>query len=150
MRERLRSHWLKWRFNLFPAFRGTGGRVKWIAHDLREVHVVLPLSWRTRNYVRTIFGGSMFGVVDPFHMIMLIARLGSGYQVWDKAAAIRFRKPGRTTLYATFKLEDAEVEEVRKLAASGEPFERVYSVDLVDKDGVVHATIEKTIYIRKR
>lgn len=150
MRETWRSRVLRYRFNFFPAFRGTGGRVQWIAPDLREVHVVLPLSWRTRNYVRTIFGGSMFGVLDPFHMIMLIARLGSEYQIWDKSATIRFKKPGRTTLYAKFRLEDDEVEEVKRLAASGDPFDRIYSVDLTDADGVVHATVEKTIYIRKR
>lgn len=150
MRDAWRTRWLRWRFNFFPAFRGTGARVKSIAPDLREVRVVLPLSRRTRNYLGTIFGGSMFGAVDPFYMIMLIARLGPGYQIWDKSGTIRFRKPGRTTLYATFHLEDAEVEEVKRLAAGGEPFDRIYSVDLVDKDGVVHASIEKTIYIRKR
>src|SRR2546422_8429965 len=55
----------------------------------------LPLSWRTRNYVGTIFGGSMYGAVDPVYMVMLIKLLGPGYTVWDKAAAIRFRRPGR-------------------------------------------------------
>ena len=28
--------------------------------------------------------------------------------------------------------------------------DRVYQVDLVDRDGVVHASVEKTIYIRRR
>jgi hypothetical protein len=30
-----------------------------------EVRVRVPLGWRTRNYVGTIFGGSMYGAVDP-------------------------------------------------------------------------------------
>ena len=38
-------------------------------------------------------------------MIMLIQNLGPGYAVWDKAATIRFLKPGRTTLYAKFTLD---------------------------------------------
>jgi hypothetical protein len=36
----------------------------------------MPLSWRTRNYVGTIFGGSMNSAVDPIYMVILIRRLG--------------------------------------------------------------------------
>ena len=141
---------MRWMFNFFPAYRGTGARITYISDDLREVRVKLPLSWRTRNYVGTIFGGSLYGSVDPMYMIMLIRLLGPKYIVWDKAASIRFRKPGRSTLFATFKIDDAELATVREIAEKGEPFDRVYNVDLVDGDNVVHASIEKTIYIRKK
>jgi hypothetical protein len=97
---------MRWGFNLFPAFRGTGARVTYISGDFRELHVKLPLSWRTRNYVGTIFGGSLYGAVDPHYMIMLIKLLGPGCVVWDKAATIRFRKPGRTTLFARFVIPE--------------------------------------------
>ncbi len=73
-----------WAFNLFPAFRGTGGRVTYVSDDFREVRVRVPLNWRTRNYVGTIFGGSLYGAVDPFYMIMLTQTLGPDYVVWDK------------------------------------------------------------------
>ena len=139
---------LRWVFNVFPAYRGTGARVTYIADDFSEVRVKLPLSWRTRNYVGTIFGGSMYGAVDPMYMIMLIQLLGRDYVVWDKAATIRFRKPGRTTLYATFNIDAAELDAVRAAAAGGVPVDRTYTVHLVDRDGVVHAEIEKVIYIR--
>src|SRR6266496_6489335 len=99
---KLSARLLRWKFNLFPAYRGTGARVTYIADDFHEVRVHLPLSWRTRNAVGTIFGGSMYGAVDPIYMIMLIQLLGRDYVVWDKAATIRFRRPGQTTLYATF------------------------------------------------
>jgi hypothetical protein len=49
--------------------------------------VKLPLWWRTRNVVGTIFGGSIYAAVDPFYMLMLIKVLGREYVVWDKAAA---------------------------------------------------------------
>src|SRR5215475_5393241 len=100
---------MRWMFNLFPAYRGTGGRVTYIAADFREVRVKLPLSWRTRNYVGTIFGGSLYGAVDPVYMIMLIRILGPGWTVWDKAATIHFRRPGRETLFARFVLGDEEI-----------------------------------------
>lgn len=150
MPESFATRVLRWRFNLFPAYRGTGARVTYIADDLREVRVRLPLSWRTRNYVGTIYGGSIYGAVDPFFMIMLIRLLGRDYVVWDKAATVKFRKPGRTTLCATFRIDDAELAAIREAAASGEPIDRYYTVDLVDAEGVVHASVEKVVYVRKR
>ena len=150
MPESRATRWLRWRFNLFPAYRGTGGRIAYIAADFREVRVRLPLSWRTRNYVGTIFGGSLYGAVDPIFMIMLIQLLGREYIVWDKSATIRFRKPGRTTLYATFTIDEAELEAIRSATANGEPVDRVYHVDLADEQGAVHASVEKVIYVRRK
>lgn len=149
MPESRKSRLLRWKFNLFPAYRGSGARVTYIADDFREIRVKLPLSWRTRNYVGTLFGGSIYASVDPMYMIMLIHLLGRDYVVWDKAATIRFRKPGRTTLFATFRLDEAELDAIRAAAASGEPIDRAYNVDLVDGEGTVHASIEKVIYIRR-
>ncbi len=139
----------RWGFNVFPAWRGTGARVTYIASDWREVHVSLPLSWRTRNYVGTIFGGSLYGAADPLYMIMLIHALGKDYTVWDKAATIRFLKPGRATLFARFLLDEAELETIRRQLETARSIDRVYDVELADASGVVHATVEKTIYIRK-
>ena len=99
MLERLKVRLWKLAFRLFPAYRGTGGRVTHIEPDWSRVEVELPLSWRTRNYVGTIYGGSMYGCVDPIYMLMLIRRLGDDYTVWDKAAEIRFKQPGESTLY---------------------------------------------------
>ncbi len=149
MPESLRSRLIRWKFNLFPAYRGTGARVTYIADDFRETRVRLPLSWRTRNVVGTIFGGSIYGAVDPVYMIMLIRLLGPEFIVWDKTAEIRFRKPGRGTLYATFKIGEEELRAIREQTAAG-PADRVYSVDLVDGEGVTHATVTKTIYVRRK
>ena len=141
---------MRWKFNLFPAYRGTGGRVTYIADDFSEVRVKLPLSLRTRNAVGTIYGGSMYGAVDPIYMIMLMRLLGRDYVVWDKSASIRFRKPGRGTLYATFRIDETELTAIRDATASGEPVDRTYNVELLDAAGVVHASIEKVIYVRRK
>jgi len=150
MPESFRSKLTRWGFNLFPAFRGTGARITYLADDWREVRIELPLSWRTRNYVGTIFGGSMYGAADPVYMLMLIKNLGPEYVVWDKAASIRFRRPGRSRLYLRFTLEAAELDAIREALAEAPSVDRVYTIDLVDADGVVHATVEKTIYIARR
>lgn len=149
MPESFESRLLRWKFNLFPAYRGSGARVTYIAGDFREIRIRLPLSWRSRNAVGTIFGGSMYAAVDPMYMIMLMHVLGRDYVVWDKAATIRFRKPGRTTLFATFTIADAELDAIRSATATGEAIDRTYNVDLADADGVVHATVEKVIYVRR-
>ena len=150
MPESLRTKLLRWGFNFFPAYRGTGARITYIGAGFREVRIKLPLSWRTRNYVGTIFGGSMYAAVDPIYMVMLIRNLGDGYVVWDKAASIRFRKPGRDTLYARFVLSEEELTEIRREVATEGKIERTYGVELVDDGGVVHADVEKTIHIRRR
>jgi len=150
MPESRQTRWMRWKFSLIPAWLGTGAKITYVADDYREVRVELPLSWRTRNYVGTIFGGSLYSSVDPMYMIMLMTILGRDYVVWDKAATIRFRKPGRSTLYATFKIDDAELDTIRELTKGGEPIDRVFNVHLADRDGVVHASIEKTIYIRRK
>lgn len=140
----------RWGFNLFPAYRGTGGRVLHIASDWREVKIKLPLNWRTRNYVGTIFGGSIYGAIDPFYMLMLMHILGPGYTVWDKAATIRFKRPGKTTLFAVFDLSSDEIDEIKRLADKSKSIDRIYEVTLRDGEGVIHARIEKTLYIAKK
>jgi acyl-coenzyme A thioesterase PaaI-like protein len=133
---------------LFPAYRGTGGKITYISSDWREIRVEVPLSRRTRNYVGTIFGGSMYGAVDPVYMVILIKALGPDYVVWDKAATIRFRKPGRSTLHATFAVTDEELDAIRTALETERAIERTYHIQLVDGDGIVHAEVEKVIHIR--
>lgn len=137
-------------FNLVPVYRGTGGRVAYIAADFREVRVRIPLSLRTRNYVGTIFGGSMFAAVDPFYMIMLMKNLGDAYVVWDKAASIEFRKPGRSTLTADFTIDEAELDAIRSALETETSVERSYPIELRDANDVLCALVTKTVHIKRR
>lgn len=149
MPESLRSRMLRWRFNLFPAYWCTGARITYLADDVREARIELPLSWRTRNYVGTIFGGSMYAAVDPIYMVMLLHNLEDGYRVWDKSARIRFLKPGRDTLYARFVLEDEELVAIRDALEEAPKVDRTYRVELVDADGEPHAEVEKIVHVRR-
>lgn len=148
--ESWRTRVQRWAFNWFPAYLSTGARIEYMTPDWREVRIRLPLNWRTRNYVGTIFGGSMYAALDPVHMVMLIKLLGSGYEVWDKAATIRFRRPGRATLRATFRLDEAELAAIRTDVAQAGRSERRYMVDLTNEQGEVCASCEKTLSIRAR
>jgi acyl-coenzyme A thioesterase PaaI-like protein len=148
--ESWHSRFVRWGLNCWPCYLGTGGRVTFAAADWREVHVRLPLSFATRNVVGTIFGGSMYGAIDPVYAVMLIRIFGPGVEVWDKSAAIRFLRPGRGTLRAAFVLHDAELEAIRAALDATGRAERTWVVELVDDSGVAHARIEKVISLRRR
>ena len=150
MAESWRSRLARWRFNWFPAFWGTGAHITYIRADWLELRIRIPWNWRTRNYVGTIFGGSMFGALDGVHMVMLIKTLGPGYEIWDKRGAIRFRKPAREPLYATVRITSQEVAELRADAEANGRVERQFSVDLLSSRGEVHATCEKLLSVRRR
>lgn len=150
MSESLGTRLLRFGFNLHPGYRGTGARITYIARDKSEVHVKLPLNWRTRGKSGAIFGGCLYAAIDPIFVVMLTHRLGRDYAVWDKAATIQFKKPGRSTLYARFRIEDAELDELRRLLARQPTIERTYVVDLTDAGGAVHTAFTKTIHFRNR
>lgn len=150
MSESFRTRLMRWGFNFFPAYRRTGARITYMAGDLREVRIKLPLNWKTRNYVGTIFGGSMYGAVDPIYMVMFIKLLGPEYIVWDKEATIRFKRPGRSTLHAKFTIEDAELETIREELKGKSSIDRDYRVELVDEHGALCALVEKTLYFRRK
>jgi len=150
MPESLSTKLTRWGFNFFPAYRGTGARITYIASDWLEVRIKVPLNWRTRNIVGTIFGGSMYAAIDPIYMTMLIKILGPEYVVWDKSAAIRFKRPGKSTLYAKFILTGEEVAAIKAAAATAPSVERSYLVELVDAEGTLHASVDKTVYIRRK
>ena len=90
--------------NVWPPFLFAGIRVLEISDDWRRARIVLKRHWYNRNFVGTHFGGSLFAMTDPFWMVMTLYRLGGGYVVWDKAAAIEFVEATRAPVYAEFLL----------------------------------------------
>lgn len=150
MPESFRSKLDRFKFNLFPAYRGSGARIIYISEDFREIRIKIPLNWRTRNYVGTIYGGSMYAGIDPIYMVMLIKNLGKDYIVWDKSANIRFKKPGKETLFAEFKITQQDLEEIKTQLETSKSLDKIYIVELKDKNGKVHCVVEKTLYIARK
>lgn len=137
-------------FNFFPVYRRMGGRVTRISQDLREIDVKVPLNLFTRNYVKTIYGGCMFGAADGIYMFMLMNLLGRDYIVWDKSSVIKFRKPGIGTLYANFRVNDNDLAEIISGLNSKDSVLRDFMVEFRDKEGIVCAEITKTLYFRRK
>jgi len=98
--------------------------------------------------VGTQFGGSLFAMTDAFYMLMLMANLGRDYIVWDKAATIRYRKPGRGTVRAEFRLSDAQLDDIRDKLKTLPKYEPVFAVDIKDEQGTVIAEVEKLLHVR--
>ena len=63
---------------------------------------------------------------------------------------IRFKRPGRTTLTAEFHIDDEELDSIRTELEQTEKIDRVYLVELRDRENNVCATVEKTIHFRKK
>lgn len=102
------------------------------------------------NYVGTQFGGSMYAMTDPFYMIMLIQILGSEYIVWDKAASIDFKKPGRSRLTAEFRLNPAQITEIKDKADMQGKYVFELPVEIFDETGMLVAAVQKTLYVKKK
>jgi len=138
--------------NLWPPFLGAGIRVRRLSSDWTEIDVEMKLRWWNRNYVGTHYGGSLYSMADPFFMVMLIENLGKDYIVWDKSASIRFKKPGRGTVTASFRLSEEQIREIKQALNSheNEKIERMFTVEVKDESGSVVAQIEKLLHIRKK
>ncbi|GAB3993369.1 DUF4442 domain-containing protein [Spirosoma daeguense] len=145
--ESVKMWWFRQFMNWYPMYFGTGGKILFWSGDSREVHIRLRLNLWTYNYVGTIFGGSLFSATDPFYMVMLLRILGNQYVVWDKSASIRFRKPGRQTLYARFEITDEQLETIRQEVALNGQTEKTFVVQWLDKDGTVYAELERLCYV---
>jgi len=134
--------------NVWPPFLGAGIHVRWLSN--RVVDVEMKLRPWNRNYVGTHYGGSLYSMTDPFYMLMLMENLGREYVVWDKAASIRFRKPGRGKVKAEFRLSDAQIDDIRKQLIAQEKYEPEFLVEVRDGAGEVVAEVRKILHVRKK
>jgi acyl-coenzyme A thioesterase PaaI-like protein len=134
--------------SFWPPYLGAGVRIKHIAPDYRRVVVEMPLRWWNANYVGTQFGGSLYAMVDPFFMLMLMQNLGRGYIVWDKAATIRFRRPGKGRVRAEFTITESDLEGIRRALETERKVEPVFHVKITDMAGETVAEVDKTVHVR--
>lgn len=147
MNRKIQRLMLRW-INIWPPLLGAGIRVRW--RSARAVDVEMKLRPWNRNYVGTHYGGSLYSMTDPFYMLMLMENLGRDYIVWDKAAHIRFRKPGKGKVRAEFRLSDEQLDEIRDKLATQEKYEPTFLVEVKDESGDVVAEVQKVLHIRKK
>ena len=135
--------------NFWPPFLGAGIKVK-IADDFKSVESSMKLNFFNKNYVTTHFGGSLYAMTDPFFMLILMENIGRDYIVWDKAARIEFKKPGKGRVKAHFEIAADEIARIKKEADENYKVEPEFVVNVVDEDGDVVAEVHKTLYVRRK
>ena len=136
--------------NLYPPYLGAGVKVHTIAEDWRCTVVSMPLRWYNRNAVRTHFGGSLYSMVDPHLMLMLMGILGRDYIVWDKAAHIEFVRPGKGRVSARLEISNEKLDEIKVILENKRKVTPTFHVEVLDSDAKIVAKIKKTLYIRKK
>lgn len=142
---------LKLGFNLSPMYRRSTARIEYISEDLKTIRVAIPLNYKNRNYVGSIFGGSLFAAVDPIPMIQLMYILKEEYIVWDKSAQIKFKKPARERVFATFEFTSEEIETIKTKLALENEIEWHKTTYITNKTGeIIYCEVIKTIYLAQK
>ncbi len=140
----------KYGFNWSPMYRRSTGKVIEVSDDLHYVKVKIPISFKNRNYVGSIFGGSLFSATDPIYMIQLLNILGEDYVVWDKAATINYKRPARENVFAEFIFSNEEIEKIKKDVVDNNEIDILKKLNLISKSGAIISELEKTIYIASK
>jgi len=141
---------LKRVLNIYPPYLGAGIRVTHISEDWTELHVSMALQWYNRNAVGTHFGGSLYAMIDPHFMLLLMRLLGTDYLVWDQKANISFVKATKKKVWAQFKVSEEVIAEIRRNTRGGEKYLATFPVEIMDEENQLIAKGEKVIYIRKK
>jgi acyl-coenzyme A thioesterase PaaI-like protein len=145
-----RQRFLEKAINFYGPFLGAGVKLEDMSKDYRYAKVTMPLRFYNKNYMGTQFGGSLYSMVDPWYMLMLIKNLGKDYIVWDKGANIRFKKPGKGKVYAEFTLSESIIQEIKSHVDVNTKMDYVFNVEIKDDQGKLICEVDKVVYIRKK
>jgi hypothetical protein len=146
----LRQRFLERAINLYGPFLGAGVKLEEMSKDYRYAKVSMPLTFYNKNYMGTQFGGSLYSMVDPWYMLMLIKNLGQDYIVWDKSATIHFKKPGKGKVHAEFKLANEDLENIKTNLEQESKMDYVFKVLILDEQKKLICEVDKVVYIRKK
>ena len=147
--ERWTSEKILSRINSYAPYVGAGIQVSSFSEADNEMVVRMPLTDQNANLVGTQFGGSLYAMVDPHLMLILMLRLGPEYTVWDKAAQIDFLKPGTGEVQAHIRVTPDELGQIRAQTASGAPYLPTWQITIRDEAGEAVARVHKTLWIRR-
>ena len=140
----------KWLINLYPPYLGAGVKVEYISQDWRELRVSMTMRWYNRNYVGTHFGGSLYSMVDPHLMLLLMRLLGKDYLVWDRSATIDFVKASKKKVTSVIRITDEDLEAIKRHTENGAKHFARFFLEIRDADAERIARVEKVIYVRKK
>ena len=134
----------------YPPYLGGGIYVEEVNDDFNELKISMKQTVLNTNYVGTHFGGSLYSMCDPFYMFILLHHLGKDYIVWDKAAEIKFIKPGKGKVSAVFRIELDDIEKLKNQANEQDKVEPIFETYVTNEAGENIAYLKKRLYIKKK
>ena len=143
--HKLVRHWV----GLYPPILFSGIRVRRLETNPLRFRTELRRRWWNANAVGTHFGGSLFTMTDPFHMLILIEALGREFVVWDQESRIEFLVAARIPVHAILEIATDEIERIRIEASEG-VIHPEFVVPIVDGNGRLIARVTKTLYVQRR
>jgi len=120
----------KFMLNRYAPYKGAGIEIDKIDLANHHIRVKMPLTRKNRNIAGVHFGGSLYSMVDPFYMLLLIHHLGP--------------------VHADIRVDFQEIEQIKALAENYAPVIRNYSLNIFDEAGLRIAEVQKTLYIRRK
>ena len=136
--------------NWYPPYWGTGIKLNYISDDFRRFEVSMKLRWYNRNLIGTHFGGSLYAMCDPWYMFILILNLGKNYVAVDKAASIRYLRPGRGKLSCTFEISQEQIDQIKEETARVGKKDYSFRCEVMNEAGEVVCEVDKLLYVRKK
>ncbi|RMG96621.1 MAG: DUF4442 domain-containing protein [Chloroflexi bacterium] len=141
---------LKRLLNIYPPYLGAGVRIDYISDDWKELHVSMSLRWYNRNAFGTHFGGSLYSMIDPHLVLLLVQLLGKEYIVWDKSARIEFIKATKKRVVSVIRISDEVLADIRRHTENGQKYLPTFVVEIKDEEGDLVARVEKVLYVRRK
>nr|WP_321245318.1 DUF4442 domain-containing protein [uncultured Psychroserpens sp.] len=137
-------------FNWSPMYRRSTAKIIDVSDDLHKVTISMKPNWKNRNFVGTIFGGSMLSATDPIYMIQLMQILGEDYVVWDKSVEAYYKKPAKSRIYGEFIFSAIEIKYLKDSIVKSNEMDIIKTMSLVDGKQNIIATFNKTLYVANK
>ena len=147
---KISPRWMRHLLNIYGPYVGAGVHLTHISNDWRELRVSMKLRWYNRNIMGTHFGGSLYSMVDPHFMLLLMKRLGSSYIVWDKSAHIDFIRAVKVPVHAEFRISEEDEARIKEMTSNGQKYLPEFEVPITDDEGQTVALVHKVLYVRKK
>ncbi|MFT5737255.1 MAG: hypothetical protein ACJAU2_001091 [Maribacter sp.] len=128
-------------------YLGSSGKIISISKDFLHISIKLNYTYKNKNFVGSIFWGSMFAAVDLIPMIQRMLLFGDDYVVWDKSAEIYFKRAAREALYADFDFQAYELGDLQNKVMEQKEIDSVETTELTNEQkNIVYCEVHKTIY----
>ena len=149
----LKANELRRMLNLWFLFIVNRIKIISIADDFYKMIVQLKYSFWNRNPNKSVWGGSITSVLDPFFPIMMkqiILRRGIRTDFLSKAVHVEFIRQVKTNIFFQFKITEKEVINAEKKLSNDGKYEGWHSVNGIDAEGNVCVNGKVQVYLRKR